>query len=59
MWAVYLCGPTDCFLHAMFMVREDAYEWATAQCINPEGFEVKRWDKISNIDITDTGWEQL
>jgi hypothetical protein len=57
MWAVYLCGPTDCFLHAMFMTREQAYLWAIEQCKNPEGYKVKRWDKPSDIDITDTGWQ--
>lgn len=59
MWAVYLCGPTDCFLHAMFMTREEAYAWAEKQDTNPEGYCVKRWDKIADIDTTDTGWEQL
>lgn len=60
MWAVYLCGATDCFLHAMFMTREQAYAWAENEASgNPEGFMVKRWDKISDIDTTDTGWEQL
>jgi hypothetical protein len=59
MWAVYLCGATDCFLHALFMTREQAYQWAEQESNNPEGFHVKRWDKISDIDTSDTGWEQL
>ena len=27
---VYLCGPTDCFLHAIFHNKQAAEQWAEA-----------------------------
>lgn len=58
MYAVYLCGPTDCFLHALFMVREEAVCWAE-QRESPDHYIIKRWDSLKDVDTTDTGWEQL
>ena len=57
MFAVYLCGPTDCFLHAMFLERDDAYEWAKSRKVGDD-YMIKRWDKLSDVDTSDTGWEQ-
>ncbi len=56
MWAVYLCGCTDCFLHAMFSVENDAKKWAEENSRNPEGFRVVYWAAPADIDMTDTGW---
>lgn len=56
MWAVYLCGCTDCFMAAMFMVEEDAKEYAKKVSRNPEGFHIVYFHNISDIDTTDTGW---
>ena len=56
MWAVYLCGSTDCFLHAMFSSEALATEWAAKYGINPEGYRIVFWKDPSEIDKTDTGW---
>lgn len=57
MWAVYICGCTDCFLHAMFMDESEAYKWAAAHNRNPEGYRVVFFAKPTDIDRTDTGWQ--
>jgi hypothetical protein len=57
MWAVYLCGATDCFLHALFRDHEAALEWAANNSTNPEGYSIRYWASIADIDKTDTGWE--
>ena len=59
MWAVYLCGATDCFLHAMFSQYGEAEEYAIAISRNPEGFIIKEWPNISDIDTSDTGWHHV
>ena len=56
MWAVYLCGATDCFLHAMFVSYGSAEEYALAVSKNPEGFRIIEWPEIKDIDTSDTGW---
>jgi len=58
MYAVYLCGSTDCFLAAMFMNEEDALQYAVESNRNPEGYRIVYWPNISNIDTTDTGWQE-
>lgn len=40
-YGVYLCGCTDCFLHAAFDNREDALAWAEENSTNPEGYIIK------------------
>lgn len=57
MWAVYLCGATDCFLHAMFSQYGEAEEYALVMSRNTEGFSIKEWPNISDIDTSDTGWQ--
>jgi len=57
MWAVYCCGCTDCFLHAMFIGKNAAQKWAEENCKNPEGYVIKFFQNPSDIDVTDTGWE--
>ena len=59
MWAVYFCGATDCFLEAMFSQYGEAEEYALALSRNPEGFLIKEWPRISDIDTTDTGWQHI
>ena len=57
MWAVYLCGPTDCFLHALFRSEWDAQEWARQQDRQrPEKCLIKFFPAPADIDTTDTGW---
>lgn len=56
MHAVYLCGCTDCFLHALFVEESKAIEWAEANSVNPEGYKIVVWDTPSEIDTSDTGW---
>lgn len=58
MWAVYLCGPTDCFLEALFMCQATALNWLKEQDIAPDRYLITRWEKLSDIDTSDTGWEQ-
>lgn len=58
MWAVYLCGPTDCFLHAMFREGGQAIMWAEENDVNPEGYLIKFFKNVEDIDRTDTGWEK-
>lgn len=58
MWAVYLCGPTDCFLHCMFFDKEVAEEWAVSNNRNPEGYYIKYFNSPMDVDIADTGREQ-
>ena len=57
MYAVYLCGPTDCFLRAMFMDERHAEEWAYANSFNPEGYKIVYWSCSSDVDKSDTGWQ--
>ena len=60
MWAVYMCGATDCFLAAMFMDFDTADQWAefySHNYGNPEGFTITFWKNITDIDTSDTGWE--
>jgi hypothetical protein len=57
MFAVYLCGCTDCFLTAMFRDEKEAYKWARENSKNPEGFRVAYWRTPEEIDRNDTGWE--
>ena len=59
MWAVYLCGPTDCFLHAMFYYEHAAKEWAKQHDKNPEGYKIVYWHSPNEIDTSDTGWESF
>lgn len=56
MYAVYLCGCTDCFLHALFMSEKAAIKWAEENSKNPEGYIIKMWATPDEIDRTDTGW---
>ena len=56
MWAVYLCGATDCFLHACFSEYGQAEEWGVQFSKNSEGFLIKEWPEIQDIDTSDTGW---
>lgn len=58
MYAVYLCGATDCFLSAMFMSEAQARVWAMEHSKNPEGFTVVYWADIYDIDKSATGWQQ-
>lgn len=59
MYALYLCGATDCFLHAIFMEYGCAEEYALSlPHMNPEGFYIKEWKSIKDIDTSDTGWQQ-
>ena len=57
MWAVYLCGCTDCFLHAMFAVENDAKKWLEENNRNPEGAYIVFFNTPEEIDKTDTGWQ--
>lgn len=65
MWAVYLCGPTDCFLHALFMEEADAVKWMletesgrapSAGC--GERPFMRFYKSPGAIPRTDTGWPQ-
>ncbi len=58
MWAVYLCGATDCFLHAMFVDQDDADQWLKDNSHNPEGGYVELWKTPTEIDTSDTGWNR-
>lgn len=58
MWAVYLCGCTDCFLHALFVSEEAAKKWAQENNHTPEGYKIYYWADIYDIDKSDTGWSQ-
>ncbi len=57
MYAVYLCGPTDCFLHALFMNEFHAEEWASSHNYNPEGYKIVYWACASDVDKSSTGWQ--
>ena len=57
MYAVYLCGCTDCFLHAMFMDENSAVKWAEEDSSNPEGYKIVYWACSTDVDKSDTGWE--
>jgi hypothetical protein len=49
-FGVYLCGPTDCFLHAVFIDKAKAVEWAKTWSRNPEGYIVQELNTFySNI----------
>ena len=56
MYAVYLCGCTDCFLSAIFDSRDDAVAWAEGKNNKPEGYLINRWRSIADIDTSDNGW---
>jgi len=45
-YAVYLCGPTDCFLHAIFVEYKRAEAFAEMVC-NVEGYVIKELDRES------------
>jgi hypothetical protein len=63
-WAVYLCGCTDCFLHALFDDEEKAKKWAVENSHNPEGYSIVFYKTPSDIPVyylktktgDDTGW---
>lgn len=57
MWGVYLCGCTDCFLHALFVEKEKAEEWGKQYGTNPEGYFLKFFSAPEDIPRTDTGWD--
>lgn len=57
MWAVYLIGATDSFLHALFMDEQEAYKWGNENSGFCEGFYVKFWKTPEKIDKSDTGWQ--
>ena len=56
-FAVYLCGATDCFLAAVFNDNEEALEYGQKHSRNPEGFYVREWKRRSDVDFTDTGFD--
>lgn len=56
MYAVYLCGCTDCFLHAIFVTKDYAEKRAKEHSQNPEGYFIKHWATPEDIDREDTGW---
>ena len=56
MFAYYQCGATDCFLTAIFNSKEMAEEYAKNSRQNPEGFFICEWKTLSDIDMSDTGW---
>ena len=56
MYAVYLCGATDCFLSALFMNKGAAECWAKENSKNPEGFAIKYFDTPLDIDTSKIGW---
>ena len=58
MYAVYLCGATDCFLSAIFKSSSDAWDWANTKSSNPEGYVIKYWETTEDIDTSNTGWEK-
>jgi hypothetical protein len=41
LFGVWLCGPTDCFLHAVFTDRAKALRWLHEQPRSPEGGYVR------------------
>ncbi len=49
-FSVWLCGCTDCFIHAVFINREDAVEWANLNNHNPEGFLIKEHTTLAELD---------
>lgn len=61
MWAVYFCGPTDCFLQAMFVDQNDALDFMNThkreQHSGDGGGYLEWWPTPDAIDRTDTGWE--
>lgn len=56
MWGVYLCGCTDCFLHALFVDKDKAEAWGKENGTNPEGYLLKFFATPQDIPRTDTGW---
>lgn len=58
MWAVYLCGCTDCFLHALFADEHRAKKWAIENSRNPEGYVIHYYATPNDIPNDDTGWER-
>jgi hypothetical protein len=59
MWAVYFCGATDCFFHACFSQYGEAEEHGLSISKNPEGFIIKEWPTVNDIDTSDTGWHHI
>lgn len=57
MYAVYVCGPTDCFLQALFINWVQAAAWANVHCTNPEGYQIRYWACATDVDKSDTGWQ--
>ncbi len=49
LYGVYLCGPTDCFLHAVFANEKDATAWYEAHFKNPEGGYVAQMDPMLKL----------
>lgn len=43
-YLVYLCGCTDCFVHAAFFDENDAEKWAKDNSVNPEGYIIKKYN---------------
>jgi len=41
----------------MFIGKNAAQKWAEENCKNPEGYVIKFFQNPSDIDVTDTGWE--
>lgn len=57
MWAVYLCGCTDCFLTALFGTHERALKWAKENSHNPEGYTIQFF--ANPIDIPQAEWDNV
>lgn len=55
-YAVYLCGPTDCFFSAMFLDKEAAEKYGEAN--NQDGFTIREWNCLEDIDTSEIGWSQ-
>jgi hypothetical protein len=56
MFAVYLSGPTDAFLQALFMYKDDAIDWVNSRKYQAD-FDIREWKTPDDIDRTDTGWQ--
>ncbi len=41
-YAVYLCGPTDCFIHAIFAEEKRAKEWGIENSKHCDGYLIKK-----------------
>lgn len=58
MWAVYLIGPTDEFLNALFMDEHEAWKWGEVLGGRCDGYRMYFIQNPEDIDRTDTGWEK-